>query len=159
MSGAPYPDGARPSNGCLLPFTSFEKQRAWCSGTAPQTLVNGTAALAAPLPRSAPARTPSSRPTRMGPASPLLIVLLDRTAYGTGRGGEKKPSLGAQRRGAPKPAASVRSTFVDRVATVNRRRGVLRPWSRVRGAGPTTHVALRVRRARGHHSPRSAGHD
>src|SRR3954454_12008046 len=85
MSGAPYPDGARPSNGCLLPETSFEKQRAWCSGTAPQTLVNGTAALATPLPRSAPARTPSSRPTGTGPASPLLIVLLDRTAYGARR--------------------------------------------------------------------------
>src|SRR3954449_4558770 len=85
MSGAPYPDGARPSNGWRLPETSFEKQRAWCSGTAPQTLVNGTAALATPLPRSAPAKTPSSRPTRIGPASPLLIVLLDRTAYGARR--------------------------------------------------------------------------
>src|SRR3954452_12607126 len=120
MSGAPYPDGARPSNGCLLPVTSFEKQRAWCSGTAPQTLVNGTAAPATPPPRSAPARTPSSRPTRSGPVSPLLIVLLDRTAYG--RGGEKKPPLSAQRRRALKPAASVRSTFVDRIDRVDRRR-------------------------------------
>src|SRR3954463_4864096 len=85
MSGGRDPDGARPSTGWRLPETSFEKQRAWCSGTAPQTLVNGTAALAAPLPRSAPARTPSSRPTRIGPARPLLIVLLDRTAYGARR--------------------------------------------------------------------------
>src|ERR671932_443791 len=84
MSGAPYPDGASPSNGWRLPLTSFEKQRMWCSGTAPHTFLNGTAALATPLARSAPTRTPSSRPTRTGPATPLLIVLLDRTADGAG---------------------------------------------------------------------------
>src|ERR687885_2077743 len=84
MSGAPYPDGASPSNGWRLPLTSFEKQRMWCSGTAPHTFLNGTAALATPLAKSAPTRTPSSRPTRTGPATPLLIVLLDRTADGEG---------------------------------------------------------------------------